>query len=247
VGKVFDAAAWDGCQQVGSLLDWLTLSLKGVKTSVLKTGDGRRRMRLFLCAVVRRVWHLLEREESRKAVETAERFADGEADERQLQDSWAAAKAVVGSFPALEARALVLADDLSSHRLAALGATCAAAERLQSVLGAWAYIARVEFGVGPRAPFASGPYCDVLRDLFGNPFRPVVVPAGKKRSWLAWNGGTVVGLARQVYAERAFDRLPLLADALEDAGCDNADVLGHLREPGPHVRGCWALDLLLGK
>jgi hypothetical protein len=247
VGAVFDAAAWDGCQQVGTMLNWLTLSLKRVKTSVLKTGDGRRRMRLFLCAAVRRVWHLLEREESRKAVETAERFADGEADERQLQAGWAAAKAVISTFPALEARTTVLTDFLLPHGLAALGASCAAAERLQFVLGSWAYIARAEFGVGPRGPFPSGPYCDVLRDLFGNPFRPVVVPAGKKRSWLAWNGGTVVGLARQVYAERAFDRLPLLADALEDAGCDNADLLGHLRSPGPHVRGCWALDLTLGK
>ncbi len=54
-------------------------------------------------------------------------------------------------------------------------------------------------------------------------------------------------LAAAVYEERAFDRLPLLADALEDAGCTNAELLGHLRGPGPHARGCRALDLLLGK
>ena len=63
----------------------------------------------------------------------------------------------------------------------------------------------------------------------------------------AWRTESVVGLATGIYADRAFDRLPVLADALEDAGCANADVLGHCRGPGPHARGCWVVDLLLGK
>jgi hypothetical protein len=79
-----------------------------------------------------------------------------------------------------------------------------------------------------------------LRDLFGNPFRPVAVDP----SWLT---PTVVALAAGIYADGAFDRLPILADALQAAGCDNADVLGHCRGPGPHVRGCWVTDLVLGK
>jgi hypothetical protein len=85
---------------------------------------------------------------------------------------------------------------------------------------------------------------DLLRDIFGNPFRPLpqLNPA-----WLAWEGGTVPKLAASIYEERAFDRLPILADALEEAGCDAAELLTHLRGPGPHVRGCWAVDLLLGK
>ena len=66
-------------------------------------------------------------------------------------------------------------------------------------------------------------------------------------AWLAWNGGTVPRIAQAIYAERAFDRLPVLADALEDAGCANADVLAHCRSGGEHVRGCWVIDLLLGK
>ncbi len=79
--------------------------------------------------------------------------------------------------------------------------------------------------------------------MFGNPFRerPAVAPA-----WLAWEGGTVPRLARAVYDERAFERLPVLADALEEAGCTNEDVLIHLRAPRAHARGCWALDRLLG-
>jgi hypothetical protein len=84
----------------------------------------------------------------------------------------------------------------------------------------------------------------ILRDLLGSlPFRRLGVEAG----WLAWNDGTVARLASACHAERAFDRLPVLADALEEAGCGDADVLGHLRGPGPHFFGCFVLDLLLGK
>lgn len=81
---------------------------------------------------------------------------------------------------------------------------------------------------------------DYLRDVFGNPFRPAALDP----SWLT---AAVVGLARGVYDDRTFDRLPVLGDALEDAGCTDADILAHCRRDGPHVRGCWAVDLLLGK
>jgi hypothetical protein len=84
----------------------------------------------------------------------------------------------------------------------------------------------------------------ILPDLFGPlPFRPVTMPP----AILAWNDETVKRLAESVYSDRAFDRLPILADALEEAGCTDAGMLGHLRGPGPHVRGCWVVDLILGK
>jgi len=83
----------------------------------------------------------------------------------------------------------------------------------------------------------------LLRDLFGNPLRPVTI----NPAWLRWNEGTLRRLAESIYNERAFDRLPILADALEDTGCTDAEILGHCRGPGPHVRGCWVIDLLLGK
>jgi hypothetical protein len=79
-----------------------------------------------------------------------------------------------------------------------------------------------------------------LRDIFGNPFRPVTFDP-------RWLTATVVALATGIYAERAFDRMPILADALEEAGCDHADILAHCRGDGPHVRGCWVVDLVLGK
>ena len=80
----------------------------------------------------------------------------------------------------------------------------------------------------------------LLRDIFGNPFRPVVADP-------AWLTPTVVAIASAIYEERAFARLPILADALEEAGCTDADLLLHCRTPGEHVRGCWAVDLVLGK
>jgi hypothetical protein len=82
----------------------------------------------------------------------------------------------------------------------------------------------------------------LLRDIVGSAVRPAIQGA-----WLSSYGGTVRGLAEAIYEERAFDRLPILADALEEAGCTDEALLGHLRGPGPHVMGCWALDLILGK
>ena len=80
----------------------------------------------------------------------------------------------------------------------------------------------------------------LLREIFGNPFRPVTFDP-------AWRTDTVLALARQMYASRDFGGMPILADALQDAGCDNPDVLNHCRGDGPHVRGCWVVDLVLGK
>jgi hypothetical protein len=89
--------------------------------------------------------------------------------------------------------------------------------------------------------------CPLLLDIFGNPFRPTTVSP-------AWQTPTVVALAQAAYSNRILPaetldhaRLAVLADALEDAGCTDAEQLGHLRGPGPHVRGCWVVDLLLGK
>jgi len=82
--------------------------------------------------------------------------------------------------------------------------------------------------------------CNVVRDLFGNPFRPISADA-------TWLSATVRSVATAIYDERAFDRLPILADALEDAGCENVDILNHCRQPAVHARGCWVVDTLLGK
>jgi hypothetical protein len=83
----------------------------------------------------------------------------------------------------------------------------------------------------------------LLRDIFGNPFRPIAINS----ALLAWNDGTVQKIAQGIYDKRAFDLMLILADALEEAGCTEQDILAHCRSGGEHVRGCWVVDLLLGK
>ncbi|MBP3957721.1 hypothetical protein J8F10_20920 [Gemmata sp. G18] len=80
----------------------------------------------------------------------------------------------------------------------------------------------------------------MVRDIFGNPFRSVAFTP-------EWRTSTAVAIASHMYEWRDFNAMPILADALQDAGCDSADVLDHCRGPGPHVRGCWVVDLVLGK
>ncbi|MDY3563323.1 hypothetical protein R5W23_004824 [Gemmata sp. JC673] len=81
----------------------------------------------------------------------------------------------------------------------------------------------------------------LVRDIFGNPFRPVTFSP-------SWRTDTALSLAQGMYDSRDFGAMPILADALQDAGCDNGDVLDHCRDPkGIHVRGCWVVDLVLGK
>lgn len=84
---------------------------------------------------------------------------------------------------------------------------------------------------------------ELLREIIGNPFQPITIDPAMR----TWNAGCVERLAHAIYDERAFERLPILADALEEAGCDLAALLDHLRGPGPHFRGCWALDAVLGR
>jgi len=80
----------------------------------------------------------------------------------------------------------------------------------------------------------------LFQDIEGNPFRPIEFDP-------RWRTSDVVGLARGIYEERAFERMPILADALMDAGCENSEIIAHCRGSGPHVRGCWLMDMILGK
>jgi hypothetical protein len=83
-------------------------------------------------------------------------------------------------------------------------------------------------------------YCKLFRAIFGNPFRPVTFAP-------EWRSEAAVGIAAKMYDARDFGNMPILADALQDAGCEHADILSHCRGDGPHVRGCWVVDLVLGK
>jgi hypothetical protein len=113
-------------------------------------------------------------------------------------------------------------------------------DRSLTVAGCCRLIVLHESGGRERRESENATLCSTLRDIFGNPFRPVVYDP-------EWRTPTVLALARQMYDSREFSAMPILADALQDAGCDHAEILDHCRGPGPHVRGCWVVDLILGK
>jgi hypothetical protein len=201
---------------------------------VLVGKANRRRLRLAVCACVRRVWHLIDNATCRQALEVSERFADGQATAEELQNAYTAAGADLGKSPPDDDPRLV-------HFWASNDARLAADPDLWE--SRWAVYPCVESRVWQwtdLSPDNQRGVCEVLREVFGNPFRPCSL--GK-----TWRSPAIRALAEEAYVGGDFTGLPILADALEDAGCDNAELLGHLRGPGPHVRGCWVVDLLLGK
>ena len=195
-----------------------------------KTKAGRRKLRLFAAGCCRMVWHLLHEPCLRSAVEVAERFADGEANKDELADAqtWIEQEWFAGRTPA--------ADAIAEWNAATYAIESCAAVAHDSAFSMTA-ISPSPLGAGIVAERL---LCELLRCVFGNPFRK---PAFSKK----WRTETVTALATGIYADHAFDRLPILADALEEAGCDDPAMLSHLRGPGPHCRGCWVLDLALGR
>jgi hypothetical protein len=179
---------------------------------------------------------------SKNAVETLERVADGLCDSLALKAASDSSESVLGPNPHGRLR------EAQSHALSA-AVTCLLDReyRLAGVASGYCLAASTASHKGTRSEEDMRDWmkvdCNLIRDLLGNPFRPVKV----KKAWLTWNARTIPAIAQAIYDDRTFDRLPILADALEEAGCDNADMLSHLRGPGPHVRGCWAVDLILGK
>jgi hypothetical protein len=185
---------------------------------------------------------------SRAALEVAEQFADGIATLEQLNGAFNAAWrpfdptiAVAWSVRiAAYAAALAAFDDYQEPITAApFEASDAVAQLVGDVPDTHVDVDDHR-QANERMEVQRVIHCSFLRDIFGNPFRPVTLDPASRTA-------NVVGLAQSIYDERAFDRLPILADALEDAGCTNADILNHCRQPGEHVRGCWCVDLALGK
>jgi hypothetical protein len=202
--------------------EWLVCDTAAKMLGHLGTHNSphKRKARLLACAAVRRVWHLLHDERHRSAVATAEQFADGLVTEAQWESSLSC---FAFGFPPAAERA--------AHHAASYGHF--PPHYSDTVFALRSAVSASGDVVGERLAQVG-----LVRDIFGNPFRPVV----SDPSWLTT---TVVALARRIYEERAFDHLPILADALEDAGCGDERVLYHCRSPGLHVCGCWALDLVL--
>jgi hypothetical protein len=203
--------------------EWLECADPRPMLEFLRGQASERKLRLFACACCRAVWALLTDQRSRQAVEVAERYADGLVGAETLAAaSQAAWKAWVD--PASSAACDVADGDPA---LAAAEASKHASWASQRPLRA------DEFQVQAH----------LLRDIIANPFRALL-----PRPFSPPCAESLAGsIARVIYEEHRFGDLPVLADALEEAGCADAELLAHLRAPGPHIRGCWALDLVLGR
>jgi hypothetical protein len=265
---------WLASNDPAAMMRWLTtpFSERPIAHPQLPVSD--RKLRLFACACCRQVWHLLTDERSRKAVEVAEWFADGGSGDHRICPVFPDLVMTDWGYCQHAFREGALVDRGSQPFAAELAYKCAGAiEGLiaNNGLPRW-FSVSTKFAVQQAA---------MLRDIFGNPWRPVdfmLIPYAGNCQKVE----TVHRIAQAIYDGRLFDHMPILADALEDAGCDNADVLAHCRNEercddclgngfqhssphyrqafqcdhcastgwiplrGPHVRGCWVLDLLLG-
>jgi hypothetical protein len=238
---------------------WLT-GIDPVPVWEFLAGASERKLRLHAVACCRRVWHLLADSRSRDAVGVAERLADGQASGEQARAADIAAEKAHRRDPddappdqAFAARAALFVCRADAWGAAKLAASCAAyalaagsgGDQTEAEAAAAAAV-RIRDQTEAEAAGAAAVRLRRL-DIFGNPFRPVAIDP-------AWRTPDVLTLAPAAYENRTLPagtldpaRLALLADALEDSGCIDAGLLGHLRGPSPHFRGCFALDLLLGK
>src|SRR5262245_38096778 len=198
----------------------------------LGTHYGGRKLRLLACACCRRVWDYLPGKMSQHAVEVAERFADGQVSERELDEAGDAVEAPDDPNWSNPAAFATWRKPLKGAEEAAAWAVGFAARSVKTKLDWEALFSR------ERARQA-----ELLREIAGNPFQAVGMPSGL----LAWENGTIARMAQSIYETNRFGDLPILADALEDAGCSDAEILSHCRVATEHVRGCWMIDAILAK
>lgn len=283
-------ADWRSCADPEPLLHFLQ-------------GKGtERKWRLYAVACCRRIDYLFADERSRRAVEVAARYAEGNATATELGDARAAAQEVLSE--ARHANYQVEAEEnfCMTPRYAAFSCRLHAAEAARSAVGRDVRVPDAEPGTydhhcwhpSDRSAAAAAQkavrarldgevqaeevaeaadqverraHCDLLRDLFGDCFGPTgaehgwvpigrghldgwcalpsTVPVHSSSEWMTRDGGTIRDLARAIEERERFENLPALADALEAAGCDESAILDHLRGPGPHAPGCWALDSVM--
>jgi hypothetical protein len=206
---------------------WDASARPGPMVWLLRNKVSDRKLRLFAVACCRGSKQLLLRRKLREGVKVAERFAENQTTIAKLTTTHDHYNRLACSLYHCE-------KERDIRRWAeATAVACATSPTCNVVDTVW-HIQRAAHR--DPTPHLSR----LLHDIFGNPFRPVSLDP-------AWLTSTVLALANGVYAERAFDRMPILADALQDAGCDNLDILDHCRGPGPHVRGCWVVDLALAR
>jgi hypothetical protein len=217
--------------------EWLGHAVPGLMLQHLGDRASERKLRLFACNCVELVWRsMLQRDVP-----------------ALLALAWAAAD---GSVPVSELAATELnraqhaprrghsveehADDTLDAAFSPQGWRAAAGARRAAEAAAVKLAADNGRNTADASREARTALATFLRCMFGNPYRPVAFSP-------LWRTDTAVSLAAQMYESRDFSAMPILADAVQDAGCDTAELLDHCRSPGPHVRGCQVVDLVLGK
>jgi hypothetical protein len=238
--------------------EWLVGADPEALLKFSERATSRRKVLLFDIACCERVEHLFVDAQSRSSLVCVRRYADGRASDDELREAsqearWAYGFAIrkagvarlgpefdqrmrmLSTGPGLDGMVLEF-DPAANAALAVHSAIDFPASAARCAAHAVELESGTEAGVRERSVQSA-----LLRDIFGNPFRPVTFSP-------SWRTDTAVSLARQVYESRDFNTMPILADALQDAGCDNDDVLSHCRDANTtHVRGCWVVDLVLGK
>jgi hypothetical protein len=222
-------AEWLASDDVGGMVGWLR------QRGPALWKRGNRKFRLFNCACCRRIWSLLPEEQYRKAVEVAEEFADGLVSEDDLSVARNAAEDAVS----------IITKQQGSYSAEGYAAYAAIYAAYKGTSASADYNCRtaIYFHAGKDEALAcreSQSQAALIRDIFGNPFHPVTLDK-------AWLTSAASKLAQVMYDQRDFSRMPELANVLENAGCTDAHIFAHCRQPGDHVRGCWVVDLLLGK
>jgi hypothetical protein len=220
------------CEDPNAMMSWLA------------PRDASRKLRLFACACCRRV---TKAEDAQQLVELSEKYADNEGvtkgQLKQLRrqcrtahplysDQWEMVQAVK--------HAAAVRMDASHGWYDGTSALSAAHHAAHTRLPPEKRHQYDRFSTDPDWRDECHSQAELVRDIFGNPFRPAAFAP-------EWRTDTAVSLAEQMYGSRDFGAMPILADALQDAGCDTGDILHHCRGEGLHVRGCWVVDLVLGK
>jgi hypothetical protein len=219
--------------------EWLACNDPKPMLEFLRGKASDRKLRLFAVACCRRLGPLLKDPRITTALDVAERHADGAATQADLE---AALRGAARAQRAQRRKASLFA-------YAAVMDACGPGGLGSAEKAAWAEAvaadARAAYGERLRRtrPDLYAASAVLLRDVLGNPFRPVAIIPSRKSS----RGGLLVSMARKMYDSRDFGDMPVLADGLEEAGCQDQDILSHCRQPAEHVRGCWVADLLLGK
>jgi hypothetical protein len=245
--------------------EWLACTdpLTMLMDLVGKASDAR--FRLFACACCRRIWDRFPHQNNRDLVVAVEDHPDGTFDHPVIHKAAVASSAVEHEFGNQPAYWVAKYLGRGFYKCSAASSAMIVAGKILflvsdvDVRDADEDLAALSYGMASRLPVrVSAPVeaeataqAGLLRDIFGNPFR---APAALPASVFEGNDSLIPRLARKAADDRRLpagtmepDRLAILADALEDAGCIDAELLAHLREPGPHVRGCWAVDLILGR